>query len=573
MTGPVDEAGRAVPAEPAEQFVRMRDGIRLATDVYLPDDVDQAPAILVRTPYDKRSRYTFLPHCAPYFTSRGYAFIVQDVRGKYRSEGVTLQAVHEVADGNDTLEWLVRQGWSDGQVGMFGDSYYAYTQWAALASGHPAVRALSLRMSSLTPPSVEPVGVTTPGTGPGVPPTEPGFSRPPSSGWAQFLALFWMGNGEVEQELDWTLRPPLRTFDEAFTRIGRRSASFDASIPHHVPQKVFVTGHPYEGRPVPILHTLGWFDPIAKGGIEVFLELMRRPAWAPLQHLIAEASDHENYHIDGAPYGEESDHDSNDVALAALLPSYLGPSLDFFDVYLRGTKDVQSLPRVRWDVAHGETRESAVWPPPERFRETLHLSSLEDAARQAPGGRLSEQAPTDHESVQWVHDPENPVSADNPEFLSLLQDYPDESAIGGRPDVLVFTSDPAPRDRDLTGPVEVELQLRSSAPSTDVFVTLLDVYPNGEAHRILAEQVTVDEMPASGIACRLRMGHTGYRVRSGHALRIHIASSEAPVYLPHPGVAGNRWLITETRVSTQTLQTGPGALSTLVLTYAQEANG
>ena len=98
------------PLDPrAEQvMVPMRDGVRLATDVYLPARPGRLPAVLVRLPYDKCGRYTFMPQLAPFFTERGYAFVVQDVRGKFRSEGETMPFVHEVEDGYDTLEWIVR---------------------------------------------------------------------------------------------------------------------------------------------------------------------------------------------------------------------------------------------------------------------------------------------------------------------------------------------------------------------------------------------------------------------------------------------------------------------------------
>ncbi|GAA5210743.1 CocE/NonD family hydrolase [Streptomyces thinghirensis] len=567
-----DISSPAPAGQPQEHFVRLRDGVRLATDVYLPEGFESGPTVLVRTPYDKRSRYTFLPQCAPYFNERGYAFVVQDVRGKYRSEGVTLQAVHEVADGHDTLDWIVGQGWSDGVVGMFGDSYYAYTQWAALASGHRALRALSSRMTSLAPPTARPVGVTTPGTGPGVTPSRPGFSRPPSLDWAKYLGFYWLDQDEYEPQLDWSLRPPIRVFNDAFEQIGRRSPTFDAAIPHHIPQKVFVTGHPYDGPSVPVLHTLGWFDPIAKGGIGMYLELAKRPAWAPLQYLVAEAVDHENYHVSDTPYAEDSDHDVNDAALARMLPRYLGPSLDFFDVYLRGVKDPASLPRVSWDLAHAGRQQAAQWPLPDVREQILYLNDFAAAAGAPPGGRLTTIPPADAESVQWTHDPDNPVRQEG-EFLSLIRDYPDESHLGGRKDVVVFTSD-AVGDApvDLAGPVRVEVVVESDAPSTDLFVSLFDVYPNGEAHRMLSEQVTVDEMQPGGVLCELDLGHTGYRLRPGHALRLHFRSSDAPDYLPHPGVGSNRWLVSETRKSLQRLRTDSLRPSRLVLTHLPTDN-
>ena len=99
----------------------MRDGVSLATDVYLPDGPGPWPAVLVRLPYDKNGRYCWMPFISRYFTERGYAFLPQDVRGKFRSGGETNAFVHEIEDGYDTIEWITAQPWADGAVGMWGD--------------------------------------------------------------------------------------------------------------------------------------------------------------------------------------------------------------------------------------------------------------------------------------------------------------------------------------------------------------------------------------------------------------------------------------------------------------------
>src|SRR5215472_5517426 len=101
------------PLDPAAEqvLVRMRDGVTLATDVYLASDTTPRPAVLVRLPYDKCGRYTFMPQVAPHFTERGYVFVVQDVRGKFRSGGDTIPYVHEVSDGYDTIDWIATQAW------------------------------------------------------------------------------------------------------------------------------------------------------------------------------------------------------------------------------------------------------------------------------------------------------------------------------------------------------------------------------------------------------------------------------------------------------------------------------
>src|SRR4051794_361985 len=101
-------------------MVSMRDGVRLATDVYLPGDRENLATVLVRTPYDKGAEFTFLPRLADLFNAHGFAFVAQDVRGRGRSEGELRPFENEVADGYDTLEWVAAQAWANGRVGMFG---------------------------------------------------------------------------------------------------------------------------------------------------------------------------------------------------------------------------------------------------------------------------------------------------------------------------------------------------------------------------------------------------------------------------------------------------------------------
>lgn len=123
------------PVEHAQTFpVPMRDGVHLSTNVYLPKNCSTpVPAVLVRTPYGKEDG------CEIYYryVQRGYAVVVQDVRGRNASEGEWLPNYHEVEDGDDTLNWIAAQPWCSGRIGMVGGSYLGYVQWAAAASGNP----------------------------------------------------------------------------------------------------------------------------------------------------------------------------------------------------------------------------------------------------------------------------------------------------------------------------------------------------------------------------------------------------------------------------------------------------
>src|SRR5262245_29109923 len=121
--------------------VPMRDGTILYADVYRPADGEPHPTLLQRTPYDRSSVGTAMPFILR-ATSNGYAVVMQDVRGRFASEGTFDAFVNERPDGHDTLDWLVAQPWCDGQVGMFGGSYVGLTQWQAALSGHHALKAI-----------------------------------------------------------------------------------------------------------------------------------------------------------------------------------------------------------------------------------------------------------------------------------------------------------------------------------------------------------------------------------------------------------------------------------------------
>ena len=296
-----------------QHMVRMRDGVRLATDVYLPDGWDSGPTILTRLPYDKNSRYVFFDRIAPRFNARGYAVVVQDVRGKFRSEGETAAGLHEVNDGYDTLDWIVRQGWSHGRVGMFGDSYSGYTQWAAVASEHPALRAIVPRVTGADLASF---------AGPEL--NSDGRSRRLSALWTWvYLAQCWVDRHSYEYVPDYTLRPISAIFEDIFTSLGARSSALDLRQSASPNVRAFPGQHPFDTKPIPVLHVVGWFDNVKDVSMGDFLRLTARPAWAPLQHLWVDSIDHESYRLSQLPITEHNDHATNDTAQEQILDRYI----------------------------------------------------------------------------------------------------------------------------------------------------------------------------------------------------------------------------------------------------------
>ena len=537
----------------AEQvMVPMRDGAGLATDVYLPQSPGRLPTMLVRLPYDKCARYTFMPQIAPFVTDRGYAFVVQDVRGKFRSEGETLPFLHEVEDGYDTLEWVAAQPWSDGTVGMWGDSYYGFTQWAAVASEHPALRAIVPRVTSVD-------------------------FMDSQHCWgdcvlqlygADYLAHFWTDRNIYDFPVDYSRRPLAELFDDGFAAIGRRSEGLDRFMIGRGPGgfSMFPKGrHPYECQKVPALHTVGWFDNVMPYSMRDYMRLTAIPGRAQLQYLYGAPSDHENYVLDDLPVTEDNDHDVNDAAMERLIPRMVGPGLDFFDVFLRGVGRPEDVPRVRWRAGLGDWQESTAWPPPGMRVQRLHLGAPDRAGEDAEGGALMPAPDPRPGRAVWRHDPAELVPSVTTDPFALLRRWPDETEVEGRPDVLTFTSDEALAPLELVGPVTAHLALESTCDSMHVHVKLLDVSPDGAARMLLRGQGHVARS-AYGAPVPVELGHTAYRLMPGHRLRLHVASSDFPLYLWHPGTSEDPWWATQGAANGQTLITGGGHGSSVDLT-------
>jgi len=182
----------------------------------------------------------------------------------------------------------------------------------------------------------------------------------------------------------------------------------------------------------------------------------------------------------------------------------------------------------------------------------------------AADGTLSEQVPAAGETT-WTHDPDDlvPSKVDNP--FAFLPQYPDERELGERADVAAFGASAVDELLELAGPLELTAVVRSTGPVMDLFARLLDVDPDGAARYVARGQAVVE--PATDEALvRISLCHTGYLLRPGHALRLHLFSSDFPEFVPNPGTGANRWLATETRANEQTVRLGGAEPARLTIT-------
>lgn len=197
---------------------------------------------------------------------------------------------------------------------MWGDSYYGFTQWAAVAARHPALKAIVPRVT-IADIDTWLEGVT------------------PLYG-AHYPGEYWTDHNTHEWQPDWSHRPLAGVFDAAFAAIGRRSASFDNVLDRSrggARVELFPDGHPFAALRIPTLHGVGWLDNLTPPHMLDYKALIRDPETAPFQYLHAGSTDHENYELENAPIPESADHDQHDDALERMLPRYIGSALDFFD--------------------------------------------------------------------------------------------------------------------------------------------------------------------------------------------------------------------------------------------------
>ena len=530
-----------VPEESTAHRVRMRDGVHLAADFYRADtDGETAPTILIRLPYDKAGAYTFIPDIAKHMTARGYHVVAQDVRGKFRSEGESLLFVNEAYDGYDTIEWITRQDWSDGSVAMWGDSYYGYTQWAAVSTAHPALRAIAPRVT---------------GTGLGEYPqaVEGASQRDVEMSIILLYPLTHFHSRDTyEWEPDWTTRPYIRDLEAFQAAVGRRSASFDLWFPNPVILRRFPSGSPFDAPAVPVLTTIGWWDNCAPWSWRDHAELAARQNWAHNEFVLIESIDHENNLFTRGDDGELRRLD---------FAHYLDPALDFFDVFVRGLAPAASIPKVRWNLAGTEGyRVSTSWPPAGVRELNFHLTV---------NNALASEAPTTSEAVEWVHDPDDLVPSQGEDPFAFLEVVPDERDLQSRSDVVTFVAPSRPDEVNLVGLVTLRANVESTGPNMDVFARLYDRSPDGRLTRIARGQVHVPDATRP-VTVTIDMGHVGYRMCSGHQLQLHLCSSDFPEFIPQPGTGECPWTAQRVQPNTQRLWCGGPQGATLTLGMLDE---
>lgn len=522
-------------------MVPMRDGVRLSTSVYRPPAATAPlPAVLVRTPYNKGADLS--PGYYP-FLAHGYAVIIQDVRGRYASEGVFRPIDQEGSDGWDTLDWIAKQSWSSGRVGMVGGSYLGIAQWKVAVMGNRHLAAMVPVVSG----------------------DDDYRDRFYSPGGAFKLGhrLEWMAEnsrapGFPQPEFSrFILHLPLRTADVAAT--GQRVAYYQDALDHPACDAFWKSASVRESLDkvrIPVFSVGGWYDNYAESDLDAFARMShngraRRILIGPWAHNMSTPFDEINF-------GPEA---------RANIRRF---EIEWFDRWVKsGENPAQPVPKpVRIFVMGANTwRDETEWPLAGTRWTRYYLASKGHANTLAGDGALRLDAKRRSQPDAWTHDPRHPVPTRGGAVCCNPKIIPwgpmDQRSVEQRPDVLVFSSDALEHDTEVTGPIRVVLSIATDARDTDVTAKLVDAYPDGHAvnltdgvlrlrYRLGLDNPTLAE-PGKIDTITVDAGVTSNVFKAGHRIRLEIASSNFPRFDRNPGtgrpVAGD----TELRVSHQTL--------------------
>ena len=552
-------------------MVPMRDGIRLATDIWVPD-ASPAPVLLVRLPYGK----DIFPD-APMIPGReslveqGYAVVWQDVRGRYRSEGQDFEPfVGEVDDGADTVAWIMAQPWCDGHVGSYGASYLGVVQWQTASSRPAGLAAIAPHFASTDVYKA------------------PWFGEGGAMSW--HLVHTWSTLNSIA--------PALTSFEEYMAVIAEGEALVDALPMADRPRlrdettwwstwmthtarddywKALAVSADPSAVEVPALSIGGWFDVYVNDTVNSY-RLMSESAGSAAaregQRLFIGPWDHlsQSGTYPGRDFG---------AAASAGASGIEQLHLRFFDRHLRGdTAALDGDAPVRiFVMGIDEWRDEQSWPLHDTVHTDYYLDGAGDAATASGDGVLTTAVPEHDARDVYRYDPADPVPSIGGRMLRASEaggcGPVDQSAVEHRPDVLCFTTPVLDSAVEVTGQVSLVLHVSSSALDTDFTGKLVDVHPDGRAlyltdgilrmrHRT-ALDVSEPLTPDAVYEIRLDLSVTSNVFLAGHRIRLEVSSSNYPRFDRNTNTGRGITDETESVVARNTVLHGPGHPSRLVL--------
>lgn len=551
-------------------MVPMRDGVALSTDIYMPKNAKgPLPTILWKTPYNEHKLRGSTFRYVLESVKRGYAFIVQNERGRYFSQGQWEILGHPQTDGYDTLTWISKQSWSNGKVGTLGCSSSAEWQLALAGMNHPAHAAMV--------PMASGAGIGKVGrfqeqgnwyTG-GVPRNlffvwlygvdNPLRAELPASLTDEKLRARIEAYNDLDPakpKVDWNKQIKHLPVDKMLTSLGEPPATFERFIARTPADPAWRQGGLYHddmGWGVPALWFNSWYDVSIGPNLELFnvarAKTTDKEASANQYAVVAPVP-----HCQYARLGPQTVVGERDMGDTSFDVD--GTIYGWFDRWLKGDAKAfpATTPHVRYFLMGANRWQSAAQWPPEPVRPLrLYLRSNGKANSLNGDGRLAPEAPPAGEAAdRYRYDPMNPVQTigggDCCNGGIVVPGAFDQRPVEARNDVLVYTSDPLPKPVDVVGFVDAVLKVSSSAKDTDFAVKLVDVAPDGTAW-IIGDTIfraryrngfDKPEMlaPNEVVTIRPTPITTATQFGAGHRIRIEVTSSNFPKFVRNLNTGG-----------------------------------
>ena len=512
-----------------DQNCPAKDGVRLSTDVYLPDGRGPWPCVLIRTPYNNNDGVKKIPLAREY-AANGYAVAVQDVRGRFDSDGEWEPFFNEHADGLAAQAWLAAQPYCNGRIALYGRSYEGYCVWMGAFGHHPAVKAI-IPIVALPDPVV---------------------NVPWQNGSVFWTMITWamLVHGRTNQELgqyNWESLYRSRPLNKLDEKLGFSSKAWQDWLAHPTKDEYWRRAcymHRMAELDVPGLHICGWYDDDGASTYNNFPNARRLAKSRDEQYVLIGPWPHATNTktiIPGADFGPEEVIDIN------------GFILDWLDKQIGGLPESWGeRKRARiFLMGSNDWHDFADWPPPGTKEQSFYLHSggrantlLGDGvltASHAPSHAtgLNNDAPFD----EYTYDPDDPTPYLYDAGTLQVGGPFDSRSVERRDDVLCYTTEELPQDLTVCGRIFAELWVSTSADDTEFCAKLCDVHPNGLARQLcdgnlrMAFRDSLEKpspvKPGEIVKLRVDMWATGIRVFAGHRLRLEVASAALPKIAAH----------------------------------------
>ncbi len=541
--------------------MHTRDGVRLDADIYRPDSNEQFPVLLMRQPYGRAIASTVVYAHPSWYAAQGYMVVIQDVRGRGTSAGNFQLFAHEIADGEDTVNWVANLPGSNGKVGMYGFSYQGMTQLYAAIAKPPALKTIC--------PAMVGYDLYTDWAYEGG-----AFCLQTNLAWAIQLAAETARlrqNKPAYQELSAAARNlPLHN-PEILKNLAADSFYHqwrDNPQPNTYWEQLSPKTH-FQDVDLPMFHIGGWFDAYLRGTMNLYQEMAGRSQYR--QQLLVGPWTH-------LPWGRKvGEMDFGSEAMSPVDRM----QICWFDQFLKG-KNTGLLDEVPvWLFEMGTNMWQGFSKLNTSNQKSYYLSSTGLASIREDEGSLTPQAGKIAMEDVFVHDPWRPVPSLGG-HAALAAGVFERSHIDCRSDVLTYTTEPMADNLYLAGETKVEIWCKSDRSHYDLCAVLSEVYPDGKVYNLAQGYLRCQQkssqniftkramLPRGAVQRTIALQATCARIAKGHALRLSLSAACFPAYSMNIGQDSGTNLDAE--IITMTVKSGGSFPSQILLPTVPPSN-